>query len=49
MNISIDDDHVCKSKSMTPNELINHFKNKGDSTHKAILAYLPKLSSFLHG
>jgi hypothetical protein len=45
INVSIDDDHVCKSKTMTPYELMKHLKNEGDSTHKAILAYLTKLSS----
>jgi hypothetical protein len=49
MNVSIDDDHVCKSQNMTPNQLMKHLKNKGDSTHKAILVYLTKLSSFQQG
>jgi hypothetical protein len=46
MNVSFDDDDVCKSKNMTPNQLMKHLKDKGDSTHKAILSDLTKLSSF---
>jgi hypothetical protein len=34
---------------MTPNQPINHLKNEGDSTHKAILVYLTKLASFQQG
>jgi hypothetical protein len=34
---------------MTPNQLINHLKKEGDSTHKAILVYLTKLASFQRG
>jgi hypothetical protein len=49
VNVSIDDDHVYKSKNMTPNELVKHLKNKGDSSYKAILAYLTKFSSFQQG
>ncbi len=44
--VSIHPNHRCKSKNMTPNQLINHLKNKEDSTHKAILVYLTKLASF---
>jgi hypothetical protein len=48
MNVSINPDHMQKSKNMSPNQLMNHLKNKGGSTHTAILAYLSKLSSFQH-
>jgi hypothetical protein len=42
IKVSIHPDHGCKSKNMTPNQLINHLKNKEDSNHKAILVYLTK-------
>jgi hypothetical protein len=45
-NISVHPSHGCMSRKMTPNQLINHLKNKGDSTHKAIFVYLTKLASF---
>jgi hypothetical protein len=46
MKVSIHPNHGCKSRSMNPNQLINHLKNKEDSTHKAILVYITKLASF---
>jgi hypothetical protein len=49
MKVSIHPNHGCKSKNMTQNQLMNHLKNKGDSTHKAILVYLTKLASFEQG
>jgi hypothetical protein len=49
MKVSIHPNHGCKSRSMTPNQLINHLKNKGDSSHKANLVYLTKLASFQQG
>ncbi len=49
MKVSIHPNHGCKSRNMTPNQLINHLKNKEDSTHKAILVYLTKLASFQQG
>jgi hypothetical protein len=49
MKVSIRPNHGCKSRNMTPNQLINHLKNKEDSTHKAILVYLTKSASFQQG
>jgi hypothetical protein len=49
MKVSIRPNHGCKSSNMNPNELINYLKNKGDTTHKAIFAYLTKLASFQQG
>jgi hypothetical protein len=49
MKVSIHPNHVCKSSNMTPKQLINHLKNKGDSTHKAVLVYLTKLASCQQG
>jgi hypothetical protein len=46
MKASIHPNHGCKSSNMTPNQLINHLRNKGDSTHKAIFVYLTKLAFF---
>ena len=34
---------------MTPQELLRHLKNEGDSTHAAIFVYLQKLNSFSRG
>ncbi len=45
-NIFIDDNHGCKATAMTPQELLKHLKNKGDSTHTAISIYLQKLNTF---
>ncbi len=49
MNVSIHYDHVCKSTNMTQNQLMKHLKNKEDPSHKAILAYRNKSSSFRQG
>jgi hypothetical protein len=49
MKVSIHPYHGCKSKNMTPNQLMKHLKNKDESTHKAIFAYLIKLASFQQG
>ncbi len=48
-NIFIDDDHGCKATAMTPQELLKHQKNEGDSTHTAISIYLETLNSFSQG
>ncbi len=48
-NIFIDDDHGCKATAMTPQELLKHLKNEGDSTHTAIFFYLETLKSFSQG
>jgi hypothetical protein len=48
-NIFIDDDHGCKATAMTPQELLRHLKNEGDSTHKTISIYLETLHSFSQG
>ncbi len=45
-NIFIDDDHGCKATAMTPQELLKHLKNEGDSTHTAIFVYLQTLNTF---
>jgi hypothetical protein len=48
-NIFIHDDHGCKATAMTPQELLRHFKNEGDSTHTAISIYLETLHSLSQG
>jgi hypothetical protein len=48
-NIFTDDDHGCKATAMTPQELLRHLKNEGDSTHTAISTYLETLNSFSRG
>ncbi len=48
-NIFINDDHGCKATAMTPQELLRHFKNEGDSTHTAIFIYLETLHSVSRG
>jgi hypothetical protein len=48
-NIFIDDDHRCKATAMTPQELLKHMKNQGDSTHTAISIYLQTLNTFSRG
>jgi hypothetical protein len=47
--VSIHPNHGCKSRSMTPNQLMNHLKKEEDSTHKTIFIYLTKLASFKRG
>jgi hypothetical protein len=44
-NIFIDD-HGCKATAMTPQELLKHLKDEGDSTHTAIFVYLQTLNTF---
>jgi hypothetical protein len=44
-NIFFGDDHRCKATAMTPQELLKHLKNEGDSTHTAIFVYLETLNS----
>jgi hypothetical protein len=39
-NILIHHDHGCMVGPMTPQELLRHLKNEGDSTHTAISIYL---------
>ncbi len=48
-NIFINDDHGCKATAITPQELLRHLKNEGDSTHTAITIYLETLHSFSQG
>ncbi len=48
-NIFINDDHGCKATAMTPQELLRHLKNEGESTHTAISIYLETLNSFSQG
>jgi hypothetical protein len=48
-NIFIDDDYGSKATAMTPQELLRHLKNEGDSTHKAISIYLETLNFFSQG
>ena len=45
-NIFTNDNHGCKATAMTPQELLRHLNNQGDSTHKAISIYLETLNSF---
>ncbi len=45
-NIFIDDDHGCKATAITPQELLKHLKDEGDSTHTAISIYLQTLNTF---
>jgi hypothetical protein len=47
--IFIDDDHGCKATAMTPQELLKHLKNEGDSTHTAISIYLQTLNYLSRG
>ncbi len=47
--IFIDDDHRCKATAMTPQELLKHLKNEGDSTHTVIFVYLKTLNSLSRG
>jgi hypothetical protein len=49
MKESLHPNHGCKSRNITPNQLIKYVKNEEDSTHKAILVYLTKLASFQQG
>jgi hypothetical protein len=42
----IDDDHGCKATAMTPQELLKHLKNEGDSTHTAYSIHLQMLNNF---
>jgi hypothetical protein len=44
--VSIHPNHGCKTKKMTPMQLLNHLEREGDSTHKAILVYLNQLATF---
>jgi hypothetical protein len=48
-NIFINDDHGCKATATTPQELLKHLKNEGDSTHTAISIYLQPLNTFSRG
>jgi hypothetical protein len=48
-NIFINDDHGCKTTAMTPQELLKHLKNEGDSTHTAISIYLQTLNTVSRG
>jgi hypothetical protein len=48
-DIFIDDDHGCKATAMTPQELLKHLKNEGDSTYTAISNYLQTLNTFSQG
>ncbi len=48
-NILVNDDHGCKATAMTPQELLRHLKNEGDSTYTAIPIYLEILNSFSQG
>ncbi len=47
--VSIHPNHGCKTKNMTPMQLLNHFEREGNSTHKAILVYLNQLATFQRG
>jgi hypothetical protein len=45
-NIFIHPDHKCKGGLMTPQDLLQHLKDEGDSTHTAISVYLVTLHTF---
>jgi hypothetical protein len=45
----VDDHHGCKANAMTPQELLRHLNNEGDSTHTAISIYFETLNSFSQG
>jgi hypothetical protein len=47
--VSTHDDHRCRATAMTPQELLTHLKNVGDSTQTAISIYLAKLNTFSGG
>jgi hypothetical protein len=44
--VSIHPNHGCKTKNMTPMQLLNHLEREGDYTHKAILIYLNQSATF---
>jgi hypothetical protein len=44
--ILIHDYHGCKGTALTPQELLKHLKDEGDSTHTAISIYLEKINTF---
>jgi hypothetical protein len=48
-NIFIHYDHGCMVGLMTPQELLQHLKSEGDSTHTAISIYLETLNTFSQG
>jgi hypothetical protein len=48
-DILIDYHHGCKATVMTPQELLKHLKDEGDSTHMAISIYLQLLNTFSQG
>jgi hypothetical protein len=48
-NIFIHNDHECKVGLMTPQELLQHLRSEGDSTHTAISIYLETLHTFSQG
>ncbi len=43
--VTIHPNHGCKTKNMTPMQLLNHLEREGDSTHKVILVYLNQLAT----
>ncbi len=47
--VSIHPNYGCKTKNMTPMQLLNHLEREGDSTHKAILVYLSQLATLQQG
>jgi hypothetical protein len=49
IKIFIHDDHECKIGVMTPQELLQHLRSEGDSTHTAISIYLETLNTFSWG
>ncbi len=46
-SIFIHRDHGCMVGLMTPQELLQHLRNEGDSTHTAISIYLETLNTFI--
>jgi hypothetical protein len=48
-NTFIPHDHGCMVGLMTPQELLQHLRSEGDSTHTAISIYLETLNTFSQG
>jgi hypothetical protein len=47
--VSIHDDHGCRGTAMTPQKLLKHLKDEGDSTHTTISIYHEKVNTFSQG
>ncbi len=47
--VLIHDEHRCRGTAMTPQEILNHLKDEGNSTNKAYFIHLKKLNTFSQG